>query len=104
MRAECGRQKFPWTTFPFPLSFFPMEPSKEKFTSPGSLIVDAILVISFFVFMFSVLKGHVTSNDPTMITIWGLIAASCVTGVFWLALQMFRVVLRAHRAALKNKG
>ena len=73
----------------------------EKFTSPVSLLVDLVLVVAFFAFMFSVLKSHVPSTDPKMITIWGAIGTSCLTGVFWLALQMFRVVLRAHRAAGK---
>jgi hypothetical protein len=39
----------------------------------------------------------VPSNDPTDIRIWGAITTLCLTGVFWLALQMFRVVFRFHR-------
>jgi len=29
--------------------------------------------------------------------LWGAVSSSCLTAVFWLALQMFRVVLRASR-------
>jgi len=36
-----------------------------------------------------------------MIALWAAIGTSCLTGVFWLALQMFRVVFRAYRAAQK---
>jgi hypothetical protein len=79
-----------------------MAQSEEKLVTPGSLIVDAILVVGFFLFMFWVLKGHVPSIDPKMITLWGLICSACLTGVFWLALQMFRVVFRAQRAAKKR--
>lgn len=75
--------------------------SMTKFTSPLSLIVDLVLVVAFSIYMFTVLRTHVPSNDPKMILIWGIIATSCMTGVFWLALQMFRVVFRAHRASKK---
>jgi hypothetical protein len=73
-----------------------------KLTSPASLAVDAILVIAFFLYIFSLVKVHVPSNDPKMILLWGGMCAACMTGVFWLALQMFRVVLRNHRAARKS--
>jgi hypothetical protein len=41
----------------------------------------------------------VPSNDPLFIWLWGAITASCMAALFWLALQMFRVVLRAQLAA-----
>jgi hypothetical protein len=34
-----------------------------------------------------------------MIMLWGALSAACMTGVFWLALQMFRVVYRGQREA-----
>ena len=74
----------------------------QKQTSPASLAVDAVLVVAFFAFIFSVLKSHVPSNDPRMINLWAAIAASCLTGVWWLCIQMFRVVLRAQLAARKK--
>jgi hypothetical protein len=73
----------------------------ERLVTPVSLVVDLVLVAAFFAFIFSVLKSHVPSTDRTMITLWAAIGTSCLTGVFWLALQMFRAVLRAHRAAGK---
>jgi hypothetical protein len=76
-----------------------MSQSEQKMTSPASLAVDAVLVVAFFAFMFGVLKSHVPSNDPRMINLWSALATSCLTGVFWLCIQMFRVVLRAQRAA-----
>jgi hypothetical protein len=78
-----------------------MEQPTEKFTTPLSLVVDLVLVVLFFAYMFSVLRSHVPSNDPKMIILWAALAASCMSGVFWLALQMFRVVFRAYRAANK---
>jgi hypothetical protein len=74
-----------------------MAQSEPKLVSPVSLAVDAILVILFFIYMYTVVSTHVPSNDPKMIHLWGALTALCLTGVFWLALQMFRVVFRFHR-------
>lgn len=79
-----------------------MAQSEQKLTSPVTLVIDAILVIGFFLFMYWVLCPHVPSNDPKMIMLWGGLSSACMSGVFWLALQMFRVVFRAHRAARKQ--
>ncbi|MCS6244717.1 MAG: hypothetical protein H2172_12770 [Opitutus sp.] len=74
-----------------------------KLTSPVSLVIDAILVAGFFGFLFSLLKSHVPSNDPKMVFFWAFLTAGCMSGVFWLAIQMFRVVLTAQRLANKQK-
>lgn len=79
-------------------SCFPaMSQPVEKFTSPVSLVVDAILVILFFGLMYRLISPHVPSQDGVMVLFWGGAAASCLTAVFWLAIQMFRVVLKAQR-------
>ncbi|WP_255558870.1 hypothetical protein [Horticoccus luteus] len=67
---------------------------KEKHASAVTVVVDIILVAAFFAFMFWVMKAHVPSSDPKMITLWGALTALCLTGVFWLALWMFRMVWR----------
>lgn len=69
-----------------------------KLTSPASLLIDAILVVAFFVFIYTIVSPHVPSNDKKMILLWGGLCAACMSGVFWLCVQMFRVVLRAQRA------
>ncbi len=75
----------------------------EKFTTPLSLVIDAILVAAFSVFMFFVIRPHVQTENPLFIVIWGGGATACMTGVFWLSIQMFRVVLRAQLAAKRAK-
>ena len=77
------------------------EPGK-KLVTRSSLAVDGILVVAFFIFMYWVASTHVPSNDPAMIRLWGAITSSCLSAVFWLALQMFRVTLRAQREAGKK--
>jgi hypothetical protein len=69
-------------------------PAAKKTLSPVGLVVDAVLVLGFFAFIFTLLKSHVPSNDPSMITLWAGLAAACMSGVFWLAVQMFRLCSR----------
>lgn len=78
-----------------------MATSETKLVTPVSLIVDAVLVIAFFVFMFTLVAPHVPSNDKTYIAIWGGLTSACMSSVFWLAIQMCRVVYRAQKAAGK---
>ena len=46
---------------------------------------------------------HVPSNDKAMIVLWSVLTSACMTGTFWLCIQMFRVVLRAQRAAKRGR-
>ena len=79
-----------------------MAQPETKLTSPASLIVDAILVVGFFIFIYTTVAPHVPTNDKSMELLWGGLCSACMTGVFWLCVQMFRVVLRAQRAAGKK--
>ena len=76
-----------------------MKQQENKLVTPASLVVDAILVIAFFIYMYSVVSTHVPSKSHRMVLLWGAAGSACLTAVFWLALQMFRVVARADRAA-----
>jgi len=35
--------------------------------------------------------------------LWGGLTAACMSGVFWLCIQMFRLVLRAQLADRRRK-
>lgn len=74
-----------------------MQQPQNKLVTPASLAVDAVLVIAFFVFMYGVVSTHVPSRDHRMILVWGVACSVCLTCLFWLALQMLRVVVRAQR-------
>jgi hypothetical protein len=78
-----------------------MADSRTKLVTPLSLAIDGVLLIAFFIYMYSVVSTHVPSNDLKMIRLWGALTAACLTGVFWLALQMFRMVFRAQRETKK---
>ena len=79
-----------------------MAPPEQKFTSPASLAVDAVLVVAFFLFIYTIVASHVPSHDKGMVLLWGGLGAACMTGVFWLCIQMFRVVRRAQREAKRK--
>jgi hypothetical protein len=80
-------------------------PSEQKHVTPVTIAVDLVLVAVFFFFMFGWVKPHVPSYDPKFVFLFGALTSLCITGVFWLAIQMFRVVvagektLRAERAS-----
>jgi hypothetical protein len=71
-----------------------MAETEKKSLSPVWLVIDLVVCAAFFVYIFGVVKTHVPSLDPRMITLWGAAAAACMTGVFWLAWQMVKVVYR----------
>jgi protein-S-isoprenylcysteine O-methyltransferase Ste14 len=79
-----------------------MAEPEQKLVTRATLAIDVVLVIVFFLFMYTVVSPHVPSNDPDMIRLWGAITTVCLTCLFWLAVQMFRVVIRAQRAARKK--
>jgi hypothetical protein len=78
-----------------------MANSEQKLVTRGSLVFDAVLMAVFFLFFFKILKSHVPATTPMWINIGAAYTASCLTGVFWLARQMFRVVLGFHRDSRK---
>jgi hypothetical protein len=79
-----------------------MDPSEPKPARRSSRMLDAGLSAAVFAFLTWVLSDHVPSTDPVDIWLWAAITASCLTALFWLALQMFRAVLQAQRAAKKE--
>jgi FtsH-binding integral membrane protein len=85
-----------------------MDQPDRKPVRGTTLALDAGLTLAVFAFFTWILRSHVPSNDPFSIWLWGAITASCLAALFWLALQMFRVVLRAqiaakHRAAAADR-
>jgi predicted membrane channel-forming protein YqfA (hemolysin III family) len=79
-----------------------MQQPENKLVTPASLVVDAILVIAFFIYMYTVVSTHVPSKDHRMILFFGASCSACLTLVFWLTLQMVRVVVRFQRAESKG--
>lgn len=75
-------------------------PEKKPF-SIVILVIDLVLVAIAFTIFYRLVNSHVPSNDPAMIKLWGGLAAGCMSGVFWLALQMLKTVFRFQRDSRK---
>jgi len=75
-------------------------PEKKPF-SIVNLVLDLVLTGIAFVIFYWLVNSHVQSNDPKMIMLWGGLTAGCLSGVFWLALQMFKVVYKFQRESRK---
>ena len=69
--------------------------------SPLRVLLDLVLVLGFFTFFYYVLQSHVPTTDRMMARFWATLTAGCMSGVFWLALQMLKTVLRFQRASRK---
>ncbi len=78
-----------------------MAPPEKKPFSIANLALDLVLVAVAFTIFYRLVNSHVPSNDPRMIMLWGGLAAGCMSGVFWLALQMLKVVFRFQRDSRK---
>lgn len=76
-----------------------MAQPEPKSVTPVSIAVDAVLLAVFAFIIYRLVSPHVPSTDAQMIMLWGALCTACMTGVFWLCIQMFRVVLRKQLAA-----
>jgi hypothetical protein len=82
-----------------------MSSSATQHVTPLTIVVDLALCGVFFVFLFGWIKNHVHSTEAFYINFFGASTTLCVTGVFWMAIQMFRIVaagektLKAERLA-----
>ena len=78
-----------------------MSSPEKKPYSIVSLVIDLVLTGIAFVIFYWLVNSHVQSNDPKMIMLWGGLTAGCLSGVFWLALQMLKVVYKFQRESRK---
>ena len=67
------------------------EEKERKLISRSGTITDLALAVLFFLVMRWVLKSHVPSDDPEIISLIASFTSLCLTLVFWLAASMLRV-------------
>ncbi len=79
-----------------------MDQPETKPAARSTFLVDTVLTAAAFAFFTWILSGHVPSNNPFDIWLWGAVSAACMAALFWLALQMFRAVWRAQRSTKKE--
>ena len=78
-----------------------MAPPEKKPFSFVILAIDLVITATAFAIFYTLVNSHVPSSDPAMIRLWGVLGAGCMTGVFWLALQMLKTVFRFQRDSRK---
>ena len=79
-------------------------PAEQKHVTPVTIAIDLLLISIFFFFMFGWVKSHVASSDPKFVVFFGASTALCVTGVFWMAIQMFRIVVAGEKRLKANRS
>jgi hypothetical protein len=68
---------------------------KPKLITKWGVIVDLALTVAFFAWMTTVLKKHVpwVEAGETAVLAGALLCSACLSGVLWMALNLFRVTL-----------
>ena len=77
--------------------------TEDKLVSKTGIVVDLFLSCAFFAFMLWVLMPHVPSYDQTTVYIVAGMTSLCMTGVFWIAANMFRVTLVDYQRRQRGK-
>ncbi len=78
-----------------------MSSSEKKPFNVVGLVIDLVLTGIAFAIFYWLVHSHVPSTDPAMIKLWGGLTAGCMAGVFWIALNMFKVALKFQRDSRK---
>ena len=76
--------------------------AEQTIFSTKGVVLNSVLSIIFFLFMREVLVPHVPSQEPTAIMIVSSMTSFCMTGVFWIAANMFLVTLVDYNQKKKN--
>jgi hypothetical protein len=78
--------------------------NEKKKISFGAVAFDLLLTALFFLGFTALVWTNVPSENPTTILLGAVFTASSAAGVFWLALQMFKVTLAAQRQIRAEKA
>jgi hypothetical protein len=72
-----------------------MDNMKPKLITKQAVIIDLVLTVVFFVWITSILKKHVPWGErgDTAVLLGAAYCGLCLAGVFWMALNLFRVTL-----------
>ena len=68
---------------------------KPKLITKQAVVIDLVLTVVFFVWITSILKKHVPWSEAgqTAVLLGAAYCGLCLAGVFWMALNLFRVTL-----------
>jgi len=82
-----------------------MDNMKPKLITKQAVVIDLVLTVVFFVWITSILKKHVPWSEAgeTAVLLGAAYCGLCLAGVFWMALNLFRVTL-ADQMLPKSAG
>lgn len=67
-----------------------MDDHFKELVKPRGMLVDAAVAGVWFLFFATILTRFAPDQGPALA--WSIPTAACMTGVFWIALNMFRLV------------
>ena len=68
-------------------------PTPIKLLSKKGMIFNLVLAGLWFAFFSVILRPYVPAQTETYQVIIAIFTSACLTGVFWMAISMFSVVL-----------
>ena len=63
----------------------------------GAVVLDILITLVVFVALVLIIRSHVPGGTAMVVLAFSMFTSSCVTAVFWLAMQMFKSVLKHQR-------
>mgnify|MGYP001353210885 CR=1 FL=1 len=66
--------------------------NSHKLITRNGVVIDLILTAIIFCFLSWILRPYVPAQTEVYTNVFAVFTASCLSGLFWLVLQMFRVV------------
>lgn len=76
--------------------------TKELISRKG-IVVDLVLTALWLTFFSWILRPYVPAQSEVFVTGFSIYTAVCLTGVFWLALSMFRIVFVDHQLSKQEE-
>jgi hypothetical protein len=68
---------------------------KPKLITTQAVVIDLVLTVVYYVWINSILKKHVPWGErgDTAVLLGAAYCGLCLAGVFWMAINLFRVTL-----------
>jgi len=77
---------------------------KDKNSSKSKILIqDLIFVVLFFLFSYAILKPSIPTESSFWIVFWAGSVGLAMTGIAWISLWMFRLVLIDQIARKKEE-
>ena len=76
--------------------------NNQKLITKKGIVIDLIITTIVFCFLAWILRPYVPAQTEVYTNIFAIFTASCLAGLFWFVLQMFRVVFTDMQLRNRN--